>query len=570
MAALIGVSGLAICTHAQEPIPKFTEDFAPTVFPPAGWVHSGSVTTLWSRHSSSAYGIGSGSARAYFWGVSRGTGVLETVVFDVATSSDALLFEHAYATYYEEVDRLNIYGSTNGGANYFLLLSMPGGPTGILNTAGVVYDSFVPTASQWRTCVIPLIEGINRLRFDAVTAYGNNLYLDNVRILDYSSAADLSLTLSDAPDPVAVGGLLTYTLLVSNAGPATAENTMLTNRCPSQALVVSADSSHGTWTTNAQTLVFNLGALSAGESATLSVVVQPQAVGMLTNTAEVSTTTFEPMRADNRRTVTTWADWEGGDLFFSQAAYAVDENRGTVTLTVLRTNGVVGAVSFSYQTMDGTAEAGNDYVAGSGTLNLSNGQTFVSWTVPILNDAEPEGHEFFTVRLSNPTGGARLVAPSNAVVTIRDDDGVAAMPFEEGFEGSVLSNYWATYTTGLLGPQITVSNGPHSGMQHVNLNGDFASFSLNELILCADLSGREGVYLRFWHKRLTYDWEYAMSDVFVGHMYANGVAISVDGTTWFKAHRSEWGYPIKYKIGAPTGSQVDKDREAVGSLLNEQ
>ena len=45
-------------------------------------------------------------------------------------------------------------------------------------------------------------------------------------------AADLSLTKSDSPDPVAAGELLTYTLGVHNAGPQDATGTTVTDTLP--------------------------------------------------------------------------------------------------------------------------------------------------------------------------------------------------------------------------------------------------------------------------------------------------------------------------------------------------
>ena len=512
------------------------ESFASGTFPPAGWSNRGSATNLWRRHSASGYGMGSGSAQAYFWGVCSGAGMLESPVFDAAAAGDAVVFDYAHAAYYSSVDRMEVYSSTDGGVSYGLLLSMPGGPTGILTTAGSRSSSFVPASDEWQSLAIPLPEGVNRLKFDGLTACGNNLYLDNVRVLDYSAAADLIVALSEAPDPVAVGSNLAYALAVSNAGPATAENTVVTNRWSAQAVLVAADSSRGHWTTNANTLIFSLGSLGAGESAAISVVVQPLTAGTLTNTAEAATSSLEPLRGNNRRTARTVADWHGGELLFNPASYVVDESRASVTLTVVRTNGVAGAVAFDYETVDGTAQAGSDYSARHGTLALTNGQRSVSWSVPLLNDAIEEEAESFSVRLSNPAGGARLVVPSNAVIAIRDDDGVAAMPFEEGFESGVFSNYWSTYTAGGIGPQITVSNEPNSGVRHVTLNGTFGTYTLSELVLAVDLNGREGVYLRFWHKRMPYELDDAMSDAFVNHAYADGVAISVNGTNWYKAH----------------------------------
>lgn len=512
------------------------QSFSVTNFPPVGWAISGSANNLWRYHAASGYGVGSGSVQAYFWGVCSGTGVLASSVFDATAPGHVLIFDYAHAAYYSSVDRLDIYSSTDAGVSYAPLLSMPGGPTGLLTTVPLGANLFVPTAADWQSIAIPLPMGVNRVQFVGVTACGNNLYLDNIRTLDYSAAADLVLTLADGPDPVAVNSNLTYALSISNAGPASAASVVLTNRWPALSTLISATSDRGTWTTNGNDLVFELGTMAAGEKAAMTIVVQPHTNAVLTNVAAATTTSVEPILGNNRRTVTTLADTYGGDLFFSHASYAVDENRAAVILTVRRTNGSAGMLTFDYATSNGTALAGSDFTAQSGTLILANGQTAVNWFIPVVDDAATESVESFSVHLSHPSSGARLVAPSNATVTLRDDDGVAGLPFTEDFESGLYSNYWSTYTTGTAGPLITPSNAPNSGAHHVTLNGDVLSYSLNELIVTANLSGQQGVRLRFWHKRFRYESDNAMSDAFVGHAYADGVAISVNGTNWYKVH----------------------------------
>ena len=80
---------------------------------------------------------------------------------------------------------MDIYYSTDAGATWTLLLAMPGGPTGILNPLGLVTTSFfVPTASQWSTKTLALPAGTNMIKFTGVSAFGNVLWLDNVKIGD--------------------------------------------------------------------------------------------------------------------------------------------------------------------------------------------------------------------------------------------------------------------------------------------------------------------------------------------------------------------------------------------------
>ena len=98
-----------------------------------------------------------------------------------------------------------------------------------------------------------------------------------------------------------------------------------------------------------------------------------------------------------------------GTLQFSAATYSVNENGGSVTITVTRTGGSNGAVGVSYATSNGTATAGSDYTATSGTLSWANGDTAnKTFSVPIIDDSVYEGNETVNLTLSSPTGGATL------------------------------------------------------------------------------------------------------------------------------------------------------------------
>jgi hypothetical protein len=113
-----------------------------------------------------------------------------------------------------------------------------------------------------------------------------------------------------------------------------------------------------------------------------------------------------------------------GWIVFTPANPSVAEGAGSVTLRVGRHLGSTGAVSVSYATSPGTALAGSDFTATSGTLAWANGDAAdKTITVPILQDAALEGHQAFTVTLSAPTGGASILAGSGvATVRILDDE----------------------------------------------------------------------------------------------------------------------------------------------------
>ena len=78
------------------------------------------------------------------------------------------------------------------------------------------------------------------------------------------------------------------------------------------------------------------------------------------------------------------------------------------------------AVKVDYATADGTATAGEDYAAASGTLTFQPGESVKTIRIPVLADAGSERGETFALRLSNALGVA--IADTEAIGTIRDDD----------------------------------------------------------------------------------------------------------------------------------------------------
>ncbi len=79
-----------------------------------------------------------------------------------------------------------------------------------------------------------------------------------------------------------------------------------------------------------------------------------------------------------------------------------------------------GAVTVDYATADGTAKAGEDYEAVSGTLTFAAGETSKTVAVAVLDDAVDEGSETLTLTLSNPSGAT--LAYAEATGTIENSD----------------------------------------------------------------------------------------------------------------------------------------------------
>jgi hypothetical protein len=114
----------------------------------------------------------------------------------------------------------------------------------------------------------------------------------------------------------------------------------------------------------------------------------------------------------------------GGAIQFSAATYTVLEGAGTATITVTRTGGSGDGATVDFATSDGSATAGADYTATSGTLTFAAGQTTRTFTIPIADDASVDGVETVNLTLSNPGPNAttHLGARTTAVLRIIDNE----------------------------------------------------------------------------------------------------------------------------------------------------
>lgn len=158
-------------------------DFEPVNFPPTCWALAGKP---WTRSTAaSGYGTGSASSKADFFNISSGNFDLVSPVLDISSLTGPVIkFDHAYATASNEADSLTLWYSTDNGASYILLHSWLGGLNGPLNTGGATSSEFIPASNQWATKSHPLPSGTNKVMFRGVSAYGNNLYIDNISIYD--------------------------------------------------------------------------------------------------------------------------------------------------------------------------------------------------------------------------------------------------------------------------------------------------------------------------------------------------------------------------------------------------
>ena len=110
-----------------------------------------------------------------------------------------------------------------------------------------------------------------------------------------------------------------------------------------------------------------------------------------------------------------------GPAGLSVADATAEENTDTtIDFTVTLDRAASGTVTVDYETADGTATAGSDYTAASGTLSFAAGERTKTVSVTLLDDTHDEGEETFTLTLSNASGA--VIADGEATGTIENHD----------------------------------------------------------------------------------------------------------------------------------------------------
>jgi Calx-beta domain len=135
---------------------------------------------------------------------------------------------------------------------------------------------------------------------------------------------------------------------------------------------------------------------------------------------------------------------------FMTASLSVDVSAGYAVVQVDRVGNPDATVAVNYATSNGTAFAGQDYTAASGTLTFQPGETDETFSITILpNPSQTASSVTVNLALSQPTGGSTLGSPSTAILTINNN-----MPPILQFSSSSYTTY-----TGSSSSLVTVTRG---------------------------------------------------------------------------------------------------------------
>jgi hypothetical protein len=93
----------------------------------------------------------------------------------------------------------------------------------------------------------------------------------------------------------------------------------------------------------------------------------------------------------------------------------------TAYMPVLRMSGTTTELTVKYETVNGTAQAGADFIAASGTLTFKPGESSKYVEVKVIkDDKNDEVNERFTVRVFEPSNGGSLGSPTSGIVNISE------------------------------------------------------------------------------------------------------------------------------------------------------
>jgi gliding motility-associated-like protein/uncharacterized repeat protein (TIGR01451 family) len=238
-----------------------------------------------------------------------------------------------------------LYGNLTVGSNFGFLIR------GTVNSGLAQGSSIANSATVSSTTTDPVL--------------ANNTAANAV---DVNSSADLAVAITGLPATVNAGESITYTITVTHNGISDALNSVMNNVLPSGLTLISATPSSGTWTSPD----WSLGTLVAGASETLTIVAKVNsnvASGtVITSTAVVSSTTNDPVLANNTstasNTITTLADLRVIKTCDTSPVVAGQPVQYTVNVTnlgpsdaknVLGTDAVSTMISNATYTSDGGA-----------------------------------------------------------------------------------------------------------------------------------------------------------------------------------------------------------------------
>lgn len=189
-----------------------------------------------------------------------------------------------------------------------------------------------------------------------------------------ANSADMAIVKTATPNPVTEGTPLTYSLAVTNNGPATATNVTVTDTLPASVTYLSANTTLGSCSEAGGTVTCLLTTMASSGStstATITILTLPNQAGTVSNTATVSADQTDPILTNNTSTQTETVTYPTKISLKSFSAQTGTDKNGAVRVAVLwSTSGEAHNLGFNvYRDMNGNLVRMNpSIIAGSALL----------------------------------------------------------------------------------------------------------------------------------------------------------------------------------------------------------
>ena len=290
--------------------------------------------------------------------------------------------------------------------------------------AGTDYNALsgtvsIPNGSQTNTITVTPIE-------DTLVEGSESVTLNIIAGTGYAIGASSNATVNIADNDTASISINSATVTVNEAAESVTFTVTLTGTVPDGFTVDYATSNESAsagsdYTATTGTLNFTG---TSGQTRTITVpilndvFVEPSETFIVVLSNVNSSGIVNIANATGRASI---VDNDSANITISDVT--VNENGGPANFTVTLTGNAVGSFTVDYATSNGTALAGQDYTATSGTLTFAGtGGEFKNIAVPITNDTTVEQSEDFTVTLSNVSNILVSLGDATGIGTIVDDE----------------------------------------------------------------------------------------------------------------------------------------------------
>jgi hypothetical protein len=413
----------------------FTERFETTTFPPTGWIKTTAnqlnAANTWTRVTNNT-GIpvtpaSTACARMdNFSGNTTITGqrdILRSPALDLSSANNTLKlkFDVSHRRYSTtSSDSLNVWISSDCGSTWTRIYNKGG--SSLATVTGTQSTVFTPTANaQWRRDSVSLSSyaGLNSvyLRFESVSGYGNNVYLDNINVASTSTSVSTPTASFSGPTSSCVNQSVTFTN--TSTGNPTSYTWTTTGATPATSTATNAAFTFTTTGVRTVTLVASNGSSSSTTTRTITINATPT---VAVTSATICSGTSTVLTASGANTYSWSTSAITPTISVSPTANTVYTVIGTNTLgcSQTRTTSVTVAANPTVAVTSATI------CTGSSANLTASGATTYSWNTGATTatiSVSPTANTTYTVRGINAAGCSQtrttsVIVTSSPTVTV--------------------------------------------------------------------------------------------------------------------------------------------------------